>query len=130
MKKTILLLIFVLTVSLIIVSFVLTSGCHSSEEKKGCGKEHKVKNEKAEEKKEEQKKEALIQTYSSPEAKIGDKVICPVMGATITVTEETKYAKVDSKKYYVCCPGCVKKIEDNPDKYLKDKEKEDQGGEE
>lgn len=61
------------------------------------------------------------QTYSSKEAKVGDKVICPVLGEKFTVKKDSKYAEVKGKKYYVCCPMCIKKIKKDPDKYLKDK---------
>ncbi len=61
------------------------------------------------------------QTYSSKEAKVGDKVACPVMGNKFTVKKDSKYVVVKEKKYYVCCPMCIKKIKKDPDKYLKDK---------
>ena len=61
------------------------------------------------------------QTLNSMEAKTGDTVKCPVMGKKITVGKNSKYAKVNGKKYYVCCGGCTKKIEDDPQKYLEAK---------
>ncbi len=61
------------------------------------------------------------QTLNSMEAKAGDSVKCPVMGKKITVGKDSSYAVVDGKKYYVCCGGCTKKIEENPGKYLEAK---------
>ena len=66
------------------------------------------------------KAEVVTQSYGSPEAKVGDATTCPVIGTKFTVKEDTKYAKVDGTKYYVCCPACIDKIEKEPEKYLKD----------
>ena len=66
------------------------------------------------------KAEAAKQSYNSPEVKAGQSTTCPVMGSKFTVKEDGKYAEVDGKKYYVCCPACIEKIEKDPDKYLKD----------
>ena len=69
------------------------------------------------------KDKALKQTFKSKEAKIGDKVICPGMRKEFTVNKKSKYAVVKGKKYYVCCPMCIKKIKKNSEKYLKEKSK-------
>ena len=66
------------------------------------------------------KPEAAKQSYNSPEVKTGQSTSCPVMGTKFTVNEDQKYAEVDGKKYFVCCPACIEKIEKDPDKYLKD----------
>jgi YHS domain-containing protein len=47
---------------------------------------------------------------------------CPVMGGKIN---KAQYADVKGKRIYVCCPGCIGKIEAAPDKYIK--ELEDKG---
>ena len=65
------------------------------------------------------KAEVVAQSYDSPEAKVGQTTTCPVMKSKFTIKENTKYAKVNGTKYYVCCPMCIDKIKDNPDKYLK-----------
>ena len=62
------------------------------------------------------------QTYSTPEAKEGEKVLCPVMNTPIIVTKETLAVKIKDKNYYVCCQGCVGKLKADPDKYLTPKE--------
>ena len=64
----------------------------------------------------------MQQTYTTPEAKIGDKVVCPVMKTPITVNEKTPSVKIKDKNYYVCCSGCIEKLNANPDKYLTPKE--------
>lgn len=62
---------------------------------------------------------AKTQTLKSPEAKIGDKLICPVMNSKFEVKEDTLYTEIDGKKYYVCCKGCIEPLKTNPKKYLK-----------
>ncbi len=66
------------------------------------------------------KTDAAKQSYNSPEVKAGQATICPVMNSKFTVKEDQKYAEVKGKKYYVCCVGCIDKIQNEPDKYLKD----------
>ncbi|NOY74765.1 MAG: hypothetical protein GXP32_03115 [Kiritimatiellaeota bacterium] len=41
---------------------------------------------------------------------------CPVMGGKIN---KKFYADVKGKRVYVCCPGCISKVEADPDKYVK-----------
>lgn len=62
----------------------------------------------------------IRQSYSTPEAKVGDIVVCPVMGGTFTVSSSSLAVTIDGKKYYVCCSTCVEKLKSEPDKYLKD----------
>jgi uncharacterized Zn-binding protein involved in type VI secretion len=59
------------------------------------------------------------QTMSSPEAKKGDTVCCPVMGTKFKVTKKSLFATVNGKKVYVCCPMCVEPLKADPGKYLK-----------
>ena len=40
---------------------------------------------------------------------------CPVMGGKIN---KQHYADVKGKRIYVCCPGCIEKIESDPDTYI------------
>ena len=42
--------------------------------------------------------------------------ICPVMGNPIN---KSLYVDVKGKRIYVCCQGCIQKIKDDPDKYIK-----------
>ncbi len=51
--------------------------------------------------------------------KIGNKLICPVMGEKFTITEKTPSVEYNGKMYFFCCPGCVEKFKKEPDKYLK-----------
>jgi YHS domain-containing protein len=60
-----------------------------------------------------------MQTYSSPQAKIGDNVVCPVLGTKFTVTAKSVYADIKGKRYYTCCAGCPEMLKSEPDKYLK-----------
>lgn len=59
------------------------------------------------------------QTLSSPEAKVGDKVICPVMNTRMEVKDNSLFVNYQDKKYYVCCNECVGDLNKNPEKYLK-----------
>jgi YHS domain-containing protein len=45
---------------------------------------------------------------------------CPVMGGKIN---NKQYADVKGKRIYVCCPGCIPKIEADPEKYIAKAEK-------
>jgi YHS domain-containing protein len=64
--------------------------------------------------------ESMMQRYSMPEAKMGDKVYCPVMHKNIVeVNDKSLYVEVKGKKYYVCCSMCVNELKKDPDKYLK-----------
>lgn len=47
---------------------------------------------------------------------------CPVMGGKIN---KAQYVDAQGKRIYVCCPGCVGKVQADPDKYIK--ELEDKG---
>ena len=62
--------------------------------------------------------EPVKQSFSTPELKIGDTTSCPVMGTKFKVKKDTKFALIDGKKYYICCPECIDKIKNNPKKYL------------
>ncbi len=44
---------------------------------------------------------------------------CPVMGGKINLRH---YADVEDKRIYVCCPGCIETIKQNPSKYIADLE--------
>lgn len=52
------------------------------------------------------------------EAKVGDKTICPVSHEEFTVTAESPKVELNGKTYYTCCPGCAKKLQAEPQKYL------------
>lgn len=51
-------------------------------------------------------------------ATLGDKTICPVSGEDFVVTAESPKVEIDGKTYYTCCPGCAKKLQADPKKYL------------
>ena len=74
------------------------------------------------------KTEPLKQSFDSPELKTGQRTTCPVMNHEFTVKENSTYAVIDGKKYYVGCLDCVEKIKNDPKKYLSgsshEKEKE------
>ena len=46
---------------------------------------------------------------------------CPVMGGKIN---KKQFVDAKGKRIYVCCPGCIGKIEADPDKYIKKLEKD------
>ncbi|WP_372807704.1 hypothetical protein [Pontiella sp.] len=41
---------------------------------------------------------------------------CPVMQRS--AVDKALWVDVKGKRIYVCCPGCIEKIEANPDKYI------------
>jgi len=47
--------------------------------------------------------------------------VCPVMGGKIN---KAQFVDVDGKRIYVCCGGCKGKIKAEPQKYIKQLEKE------
>ena len=65
------------------------------------------------------KAEAVKQSYSAPEVKVGQRTTCPVMNSQFTVKEDSLYVELEGKKYYVCCAGCEEPLKKDPDKYLK-----------
>ena len=44
---------------------------------------------------------------------------CPVMGGKIN---PKYYADVEGKRIYVCCPGCIGTVKNNPQKYIAEME--------
>ena len=70
-----------------------------------------------------EKEKILIQSYTSPEAKVGDTVKCPVMGTKFKVNKNSLNVTVKGKKYYLCCQMCTDPLKKDPDKYLKVTEK-------
>ncbi len=48
-----------------------------------------------------------VQTLEAKEAKIGEKVVCPVMKEEFKVTKKSFYVSYKGKKYYFCCKSCV-----------------------
>lgn len=64
--------------------------------------------------------EYVAQTYGAKEAKVGDYVVCPVMGTKFQVKDNSIFVEVKGKKYFVCCNMCPAPLKKNPDKYLAD----------
>lgn len=52
------------------------------------------------------------------EAKVGDRSKCPVSGEEFVVSETSPKAEYQGKTYFFCCPGCAKKFESDPQKFL------------
>ena len=46
---------------------------------------------------------------------------CPVRGSTIN---KNVYVDYEGKRIYFCCPPCIKSFLNNPERYLKQMEKE------
>jgi YHS domain-containing protein len=55
--------------------------------------------------------------------KLNSQTTCPIMGGKIN---KKFYTDVKGKRIYVCCPGCISKINKNPEKYIKKLEVEGQ----
>lgn len=53
-----------------------------------------------------------------PGAKIGDTTICPVMGNTFEVKEDSTFADYNGQKVFFCCGGCQKGFAEDPDGLL------------
>jgi len=53
----------------------------------------------------------------APAAKPATNTKCPVMGEKVDPKKAAK-AVVRGQEYFVCCKGCVAKLEKDPDKYL------------
>lgn len=53
------------------------------------------------------------------DAKIGDTTRCPVSGDEFVVEAGSPKVEHEGKTYFMCCPGCKKKFEAEPAKYLK-----------
>ncbi len=50
------------------------------------------------------------------EAKAGSQTTCPVMGRKI---DKSLYEDYQGKRVYLCCPGCPKMFQADPEKYMK-----------
>ena len=53
---------------------------------------------------------------TAPKNALKKQTTCPVMGGKIN---KAQYADMNGKRIYVCCIGCVAKIEADPAKYIK-----------
>ena len=47
--------------------------------------------------------------------------VCPVMGGKI---DKNLFVDADGKRIYVCCAGCIDKVKADPQKYIKQLEKQ------
>jgi YHS domain-containing protein len=56
------------------------------------------------------------------EAKVGDKTRCPVSHEVFRVSATQPHVEYKGKTYYTCCSHCQKKLEAEPEKYIKSKE--------
>lgn len=61
------------------------------------------------------------ETVNKKPENLKPQTICPVMKNPINKDE---YIDIKGKRIYVCCPPCKDKIKANPDKYIKEMEKE------
>lgn len=59
---------------------------------------------------------ALVALPAGEKPKPATNAKCPVMGSK--VTEKSPTVVVRGQEYRLCCKGCDKKLEANPDKYL------------
>jgi hypothetical protein len=62
-----------------------------------------------------------LSTYAEKQNVPKKQTTCPVMGGKINTAQ---YADVKGKRIYVCCAGCIAKIQADPDKYIKQLEAE------
>src|SRR5690606_16502261 len=78
-----------------------------------CNKGHK------EAKADEGEKEADANTLvAQPDAKVGDKTLCPIMGNEFTISESSPSTEIDGKTVYFCCPGCADAFAKDPEGLL------------
>lgn len=61
-------------------------------------------------------KDAAAQTSVAEETVTTAQTVCPVMGGPIN---KELYADVMGKRVYVCCAGCLEKIKQEPEMYIK-----------
>jgi YHS domain-containing protein len=52
------------------------------------------------------------------DAKVGDTTKCPVSGEDFVVDAHSEKSEHGGKTYYFCCPGCKKKFDASPEKFL------------
>lgn len=55
---------------------------------------------------------------SNTDLKIGNKVICPVMGTKFIPNSKSPKAEYKGKAYYFCCSECIEKFNKEPEKYI------------
>lgn len=55
------------------------------------------------------------------EAAVGDRTSCPVSGEEFVVAADSPKTEYQGKTYYFCCPGCEKKFQADPQKFLSKK---------
>lgn len=53
------------------------------------------------------------------EAQVGDRTTCPVSGEEFVVEATSPKVEIEGKTYFTCCPGCAKKLQADPAKFLK-----------
>jgi peptide-methionine (R)-S-oxide reductase len=61
------------------------------------------------------------QTYDAPGAKAADRVVCPVSGMRLTVSDKVPSVAIDGKEYYCCSQECAGQLRKDPDRYLMEK---------
>lgn len=54
-----------------------------------------------------------------PETAGARQTTCPVTGARLGSMGDPVPVEVDGRTVYVCCAGCVEKLRENPEKYLR-----------
>lgn len=55
---------------------------------------------------------------AQPVAAAPTEAVCPVSGEKVTPDVHTKSTVYNAKTYYFCCPGCEKKFNADPAKYV------------
>lgn len=58
------------------------------------------------------------QTYDTPEPKPDEKVVCPVSGMKLTVSDRLPSVAIGDKRYYCCSKACAEQLRKEPDRYL------------
>jgi len=93
------------TMSLMAAAFLINgTPALAKNHKEGCSAKRECAKKKA-----EAKEEVQMQTK------------CPVMGGKIN---KDLYVDANGKRIYVCCKGCIGKVKENPEKYIKKLEKQ------
>lgn len=60
----------------------------------------------------------LPQTRTSPEPRVGDRVICPVTGTRLVVNEKTAFGWYEGKKVFLAARQYQERFEQDPEGYL------------
>ena len=69
----------------------------------------------------DKKSETTETAVQQPGAEIGEVTVCPIMGNSFTITEDSPSTEYKGEVVYFCCPGCIEKFQEDPEGALSKK---------